>query len=81
MTTPTLNLELPAPLENIDLEQNSERKLNAMNSFENSINIIKEMITNFKDKNHKSKLKYRNQQTLSSVLKSVNTAFSIGAWF
>ena len=44
-----------APLENIDLEQGSEKKLNDVNSFNNSINNIKETITYFKDKNNKSK--------------------------
>ena len=44
-----------APLENIDLEQRLEKKINDVNSFINSINNIKEMITYFKDKNNKSK--------------------------
>ena len=44
-----------APLEHIDLEQRLEKKLNDVNSFNNDINNIKEMITYFKDKNHKSK--------------------------
>ena len=34
-----------APLENSDLEQRLEKKLNDLNSFNNSINNIKEMIT------------------------------------
>ena len=44
-----------APLENIDLEQRLEKKLNDVNSFIIRINNIKEMITYFKDKNNKSK--------------------------
>ena len=44
-------------LENIDLERRLEKKLNDVNSFNNSINNIKEMITYFKDKNDKSKKK------------------------
>ena len=44
-----------APLENIDLEQRLVKKLNDANSFNNHINNIKEKITYFKDKNHKSK--------------------------
>ena len=39
-----------ASLENIDLEQRLEKKLKDVNSFNNSINNIKEMITYFKDK-------------------------------
>ena len=39
-----------APLENIDLEQRLEKKINDVNSFNNSINNIKEMITYFKKK-------------------------------
>ena len=46
-----------APLENIDLEQRLEKKINDVNSFNNSINNIKEMISYFKDINHKSKKK------------------------
>ena len=42
-----------AHLENIDLEQNLEKKLNYVNSFKNHINGIKEMITYFKYKNNK----------------------------
>ena len=44
-----------APLENNDLEQRLEKKLYDVNSSNNHINIIKEMITYFKDKNNKSK--------------------------
>ena len=43
-----------APLENVDLEQRLEKKLNGVNSFNNHTNNIKEMITYFKDKNNKS---------------------------
>ena len=38
-----------------DIEHRLERKLNDVNSFINHISNIKEMITYFKDKNHKSK--------------------------
>ena len=48
-----------APLENIDLEQRLEKKLNDVNFFNNTINNIKEMITYFKDKNNKSKKNYK----------------------
>ena len=44
-------------LENIDLEKRLEKKINDVNSFNNRINNIKEMITCFKDKNNKSKKK------------------------
>ena len=42
-------------LENIDLEKRLEKKISNVNSFNNHINNIKEMITYFKDKNNKSK--------------------------
>ena len=45
-------------LKNIDLEKRLEKKINDVNSFNNHVNNIKGMITNFKDKNHKSKKKY-----------------------
>ena len=53
----------PAPLEFIDLEQKLEKRLEDGNSFNNSIINIKEINTYFKDKNHKSKKKHRNQKT------------------
>ena len=67
------------PLENIDLERRLEKKLNDVNSFNNSVNNIKEMITYFKDKNHKSKKKYKNYKTLNTVLESVDTIVIIAA--
>ena len=57
MEAKTDRLYPSAPLENIDLEQRSEKKINDVNSFNNHINNIKEMITYFKDKNNKSKKK------------------------
>ena len=43
-----------APLENFELEQRLEKKLNDVNTFNNHINNVKEMITYFEDKNNKS---------------------------
>ena len=42
-------------LENIDLEKRLKKKINDVNSFNNHISNIKEMITYFKGKNNKSK--------------------------
>ena len=55
MEAKTYRLYPSAPLENIDLEQRLEKKINDVNSFNNSINNNKEMITYFKDKTNKSK--------------------------
>ena len=41
-------------LGNIDLEKRLEKKINDVNSFNNHINNIKEMIKYSKDKNNKS---------------------------
>ena len=60
-------------LENIDLEKRLEKKINDVNSFNNHINNIKEMITYFKDENHKSKKKYKNYKTLNTILESVDS--------
>ena len=65
-----------APFENkknIDLEQRLEKKLNVVNSFNNHINNIKEMITYFKDKNKESEKKYKKYKTLTTILKSFDT--------
>ena len=62
------------PLEkNIDLEQRLDKKLNDVNSFNNSVNNIKEMVQYFKDKNNKSKKKSKKYKTLTTVLKSFDT--------
>ena len=66
-------------LENIDLEQRLEKKINDVNSFNNHINNIKEMITYFKDKTHKSKKRYKNYKTLNTVLESVDSIVIIAA--
>ena len=66
-------------LENIDLEKRLERKMNDVNSFNNHINIIKEMITYFKDKNDKSEKRYKKYKTLNTVLESVDSIVIIAA--
>ena len=66
-------------LENIDLEKRLEKKINDVNSFNNHINNIKEMITYFKDENNKSKKKYKNYKTLNTLLESVDSIIIIGA--
>ena len=58
MEAKTDRLYPSAPLlENIDLEKRLEKKKNDVNSFNNHVKNIKEMIAYFKDKNHKSKKK------------------------
>ena len=66
-------------LENIVLEKRLEKKINDVNSFKNHINNIKEMITYFRDKNHKSKKWYKNYETLNILLESVDSIVIIGA--
>ena len=66
-------------LENIDLEKRLEKKISDVNSFNNHINNIKEMITYFKNKNHKSKKRYQNYKTLNTVLESVDSIVIIAA--
>ena len=65
-------------LENIDLEKRLEKKINDVNSFNNHIINIKEMISYFKDKNNKSKKKNKNYKTLNTVLESVDSIVIIG---
>ena len=80
MEAKTDRLYPSAPLlENIDLEKRLEEKLNDVNSFDNHINNIKEMITYFKDKNNKSKKRYKIYKTLNTVLESVDTIVIIVA--
>ena len=72
-------LDPSAPLESIELEQRLEKKIIDVNNFNNHINNIKEMITYFKDKNHKSKKRYKNHKTLNTVSESVDSIIIIGA--
>ena len=66
-------------LENIDLEKRLEKKINDVNSFNNHVNNIKDMIQYFKDKNHKSKRRYKNYKSLNTVLESVDSIVIIAA--
>ena len=70
-----------APFENknIDLEQRLEKKIKDVNSFNNHVNNIKELITYIKDKNHISKKRYENYTTLNTILESVDSIVIIGA--
>ena len=61
------------------MEKRLEKKINDVNSFNNHISNIKEMITYFKDKNNKSKKNYKNYKTLNTVLESVDSIVIIGA--
>ena len=65
-------------LENIDLAKKTREK-NDVNSFNNQVNNIKEMITFFKDKNPKSKKRYKIFKTLNTILESVDSIVIIGA--
>ena len=83
MTTPIFKLYPSAPTESIkndDLELRLEVKLNDVNSFsKNSISNIKEMITYVKDKSCISEIIYRNYETLTSLLESVDAVDFIGS--
>ena len=68
-----------ATLENVDLEQRLEKKLNYVNSFDFSINTIEETINYFKHKNHKSKKIYKKHKTLTTFLKSFDTFVSFAS--
>ena len=79
MDQKTDSLYPSAPLENIDLEQRFQKKINDANSFNNHINNHKEMVIYFKDKNNKSKKRYKIYKTLNTVLESVDSIVIIGA--
>ena len=80
MEAKTDKLYPSAPLlENIDLGKRLEKKINDVNSFNNHINNIKEMITYFKDENNKSKKRYKNYKTLNTILESIDSIVIIGA--
>ena len=64
-------------LENIDLEKRLEKKINDVNSFNNHISNIKEMISYIKDKNNNCKKKYKKK--LNTVLETVDSIVIIAA--
>ena len=68
-----------APLENVDLKQRLEKKANDVNSFNDHIINIKEMITYSKDKNDKSEKRYKNYKTLNTVLEYLDSIVTIAA--
>ena len=68
-----------ASLENKVLEQRLEKKLNVVKCFNNLTSNIKEMTTYFKDKNHKSKKKYRIYKILNTKIEVIDTIVIIGA--
>ena len=63
----------------IDLEKHIEKKINDVNSFNNHVDILKEMITFSKDKNNKSKKNYKSYKTQNTILESVDGIVIIGA--
>ena len=69
-----------APLENKndDLERGIEKRLSDVNSFVNSTNKSKEMITYCKDNSYKSKKIYKKYETKTTILKSFETIVVIG---
>ena len=80
MEAKTDKLYPTAPLlENIDLEKRLEKKIIDVNSFNNHVNNIKEVITYFKDRNNDSKKKYKKNKTLNTVLESVDSIVIIAA--
>ena len=79
MEAKTDRLYPTAPIENIDLEQRLEKKINDVNSYSNHINNIKEVIEYFKHKNHKSKKKYKKYETITTKIKSFDTLAIIAA--
>ena len=88
METKTERLYPSTPLlENIDLEKRLEKKINDVNSFNNHVNNIKEMITYFKDKTNKSKKRSKNYKTLRICRQyryhcnNVNFNNIIGYWY
>ena len=52
----------------VDLEQELEKKLNDVKSFNNAHSSIQEMFTIFKEKDHKSNKEYENYKTPTTKL-------------
>ena len=79
MVIATLKFYSSEHLQVNDLEEKVEKKMNDVNSFLNSIRNMKEINTYFKQKDHKPKKKYKNDETFNPLLESIVTAVNIGA--
>ena len=79
MTKHTIKSYPSAALENNGLEQRLEKKINEVNSFDNSITDINEKPTYYKEKDHKSATKNEKHRTLTSIIDSVDTVVSTRA--
>ena len=60
-----------APLKTNDLEQQLEKKLNGVNSFNIHMNNIKKVVTYFKDNNHESKTEVWDVSNVNYIIKLV----------
>ena len=60
----------PPENKNDDLERRIEKRLSDVISLNNHMSKIKEMITYFKDRNNKSKKRFKNYKMLTRILKS-----------
>ena len=60
-------------LENIDLQQGLEGELDDVNSFNNSSKTMKKWLPTSKIKTTNPKRKIKNQKTLTTILKSIDT--------
>ena len=69
----------PSLKKNKDLEKRLEKKVKEVNSFNNHINNIKELITYFKGKKRDSEKKIKKFKTVNTVLESVDTIVIVGA--
>ena len=77
--TPRLYPSAPLEYKYVDLKRRLEKKLNYVNRFNNSDNTIKANITYLKNENRKSKKKFKNCNTLTSILESVDTVVFISS--
>ena len=60
-------------LKKIGLEKRSEKKLYDVNSFNDSMNNIKERISYFKDEDNKFKMKHKKYKNITTMIKSFDT--------
>ena len=61
------------PYKILILNKDEKKKINDVNSLNNQMDNIKEMITYFKDKNNKSKKKCKKIKTITTILRSFDT--------
>ena len=77
MSTTKLLLSVAQDL-NINAAESLDKKVFDLGSFNDSINKLREVITNFNEENRGSKKNYENHEVQSTTLKTIDSSVNFG---